>query len=327
MPAHKDIIAEDRHSPFNYIYADSTARLAATGFTPDDVYKVALQLSNATLWTLTDDDPITWLQTGGAYVDENAQDAIGSMVIDSDTIDFTYTDPTPEFKADVRKQMSITSDSSGIKLVGDSASPGNNQVYGTDGSGNKGWKADPSGGGGGITWTQVINESGASFANFTSGAGTWSSDGTVIKNTDTATNRKARFNTSIFGGILAFEAEIQIRTSGVDRCGGLLLGYDGSTGNNGMLVRINEGNNNINVENDSIVGVVNFSATIDINTWYKLRVNVVGDNVEIYLDGVKKGAGRAGNFTNTTYIGLYSTNAEVWFKNIKAWTPDLDWPA
>ena len=33
-----------------------------------------------------------------------------------------------------------------VELDGDNASPGNNQVYGTDGSGVKGWKADPTGG-------------------------------------------------------------------------------------------------------------------------------------------------------------------------------------
>lgn len=45
-------------------------------------------------------------------------------------------------------QMSLTSDASGVKLVNDSTSPGANKVYGTDGSGVRGWKADPSGGGG-----------------------------------------------------------------------------------------------------------------------------------------------------------------------------------
>jgi hypothetical protein len=39
--------------------------------------------------------------------------------------------------------MSLTADASGLKLVGDSASPGNNKVYGTDGSGNKGWQTAP----------------------------------------------------------------------------------------------------------------------------------------------------------------------------------------
>ena len=42
---------------------------------------------------------------------------------------------------------SVILDGTGLRLSGDAASPGNNQVYGTDGSGVKGWKADPGGGG------------------------------------------------------------------------------------------------------------------------------------------------------------------------------------
>jgi hypothetical protein len=145
---HANSAGDNVHTPFSFVYADSTARLAATGFVAGDVTKVALQLSDATAWVLTDDSPITWSQIGGStYTDEQAQDAIGAMIADTDTVDFTYTDATPELKADVKKQMSITSDSSGLKLSGDSATPGNNKVYGTDGSGVKGWKADPAGAG------------------------------------------------------------------------------------------------------------------------------------------------------------------------------------
>jgi len=41
------------------------------------------------------------------YSDEQAQDAVAGMIIDTDTVDFTYTDATPELKADV-KDASIT---------------------------------------------------------------------------------------------------------------------------------------------------------------------------------------------------------------------------
>lgn len=39
----------------------------------------------------------------------------------------------------IKKQMSITGDASGLKLSGDASSPGNNQYYGTNGSGVKGF--------------------------------------------------------------------------------------------------------------------------------------------------------------------------------------------
>jgi hypothetical protein len=84
---------------------------------------------------------------GGDYTDGQARDAVGAMIADTDTVDLTYTGETPELKADVRTQMSVTKDASGLKLSGDAASPGNNKVYGTDGGGIKGWKDDPAGGG------------------------------------------------------------------------------------------------------------------------------------------------------------------------------------
>jgi hypothetical protein len=70
----------------------------------------------------TDTDVQTALATidgltigGGSYTDEEAQDAVGTILADSDTVDFTYTDGTPEITAAVKKQMSLDSDSSGLK--------------------------------------------------------------------------------------------------------------------------------------------------------------------------------------------------------------------
>lgn len=40
---------------------------------------------------------------------------------------------------------SIETNADQLQLVGDQTAPGNDKVYGTDGSGNKGWKPDPSG--------------------------------------------------------------------------------------------------------------------------------------------------------------------------------------
>lgn len=93
---------------------------------------------------VTDGD-IVYVGDITSFTDEAAQDAVGAMVVDTDTIDLTYTDATPAFKGDVRTQLSITSDASGIKLSGDSATPGNSKLYGTDASGVKGWHAQPAG--------------------------------------------------------------------------------------------------------------------------------------------------------------------------------------
>ena len=45
----------------------------------------------------------------------------------------------------VQVQQSLTADGSGLKLSGDTVSPGNNKVYGTNGSGVRGWQAAASG--------------------------------------------------------------------------------------------------------------------------------------------------------------------------------------
>jgi hypothetical protein len=85
--------------------------------------------------------------TGGTVAagdDARFHDAV--TVTDTDTIDHTLTGQALSSAA--RLQMSLTSDASGIRLVGDSASPGNNKVYGTNGSGAKGWYDAGSGGSG-----------------------------------------------------------------------------------------------------------------------------------------------------------------------------------
>jgi hypothetical protein len=51
---------EGVHTIIAYAYADSTARLAATGFTAADVGKVAIDLDTNNLNWLVKDDPITW---------------------------------------------------------------------------------------------------------------------------------------------------------------------------------------------------------------------------------------------------------------------------
>lgn len=79
------------------------------------------------------------------YTDENAQDAVAGALTDSTTIDFSYNDIANTITASAITQMSITADTSGLKLSGDSASPGNTKLYGTNASGSKGWYDQPGG--------------------------------------------------------------------------------------------------------------------------------------------------------------------------------------
>jgi hypothetical protein len=66
-------------------------------------------------------------------------------ITDTDTFDFSLSLTSQALTGSARLQMSLTSDANGIKLSGDSASPGNGKVYGTNGSGTKGWYAAATG--------------------------------------------------------------------------------------------------------------------------------------------------------------------------------------
>jgi len=85
----------------------------------------------------------TGAQQAAAGNHAHAQLHDAATVADTATINLSISGQ--QISGDTIQQMSITSDASGLKLVSDATSPGANKVYGTDGSGVKGWKADPSG--------------------------------------------------------------------------------------------------------------------------------------------------------------------------------------
>jgi len=68
MLLHSSLPLGESHLAHNWEYADSTARLAATGFIASDVHKLALQNSDHTLWILTSISPTVWqgVATAGA---------------------------------------------------------------------------------------------------------------------------------------------------------------------------------------------------------------------------------------------------------------------
>jgi hypothetical protein len=65
MSLHRNFTGEKVHTPISFVYADETEREAAD-LSAGDVYKFALQIDNASLWILVDDDPLTWAPAGGA---------------------------------------------------------------------------------------------------------------------------------------------------------------------------------------------------------------------------------------------------------------------
>ena len=79
----------------------------------------------------------------GGYTDEQAQDAIGTILTEGPTVEWIYNDALPSLGAQVKTQRSIMYDANGIMLGGDVVTPGPTQLYGTDGAGTRGWYAQP----------------------------------------------------------------------------------------------------------------------------------------------------------------------------------------
>jgi hypothetical protein len=66
MAEHASAPVGQIHVPYQWSYADTTAREAASGFSAGDVGKLCRQEDNNTLWILSDDDPVTWVAVGGS---------------------------------------------------------------------------------------------------------------------------------------------------------------------------------------------------------------------------------------------------------------------
>lgn len=98
--------------PFNKLNAT-----AAPGVTDDDAAgyvagSIWADRTNDKIYLCTDNatGAATWVEVaagGGSYTDEEAQDAVGGILTDTATIDFTYTDGGPTIEASV-KSASIT---------------------------------------------------------------------------------------------------------------------------------------------------------------------------------------------------------------------------
>jgi hypothetical protein len=67
MAEHKDLTGDKLHTPFRWVFVDEAERLAES-VTADDVNKIALQLSNYTLWYLESHSPAQWEVLGSIPV-------------------------------------------------------------------------------------------------------------------------------------------------------------------------------------------------------------------------------------------------------------------
>jgi hypothetical protein len=60
----KQTLSQGIHGTIAYEYDDAPARLAASGFQPEDLYKQAIQLDDNSIWMLINTSPATWIDVG-----------------------------------------------------------------------------------------------------------------------------------------------------------------------------------------------------------------------------------------------------------------------
>lgn len=184
-------------------------------------------------------------------------------------------------------------------------------------------------------WTQTINETGASFANWTALSGTWASDGTIIQQTNaaTATQQFARLDTKL-GVPFVATFDFRIPTAGAitgqtDEHVGIVVGVQTNQGNN-PIVRAEANTQvgtSIDIELNALTGRVSIAnAWTYFDTWHTIKAVWFGGVLYAYFDGTF--IGTAGNVNqyianDSSHLGLLTVNVKADFRNIKAWMLDV----
>lgn len=172
----------------------------------------------------------------------------------------------------------------------------------------------------GSTLVKVIEESGASFANFTGIAGSWSSSSGIIQQTTTTGDNHARHNNMLPAGYCVFEADMRLATAGASESRmGLVCGYEGTFAGSTAIYMEGTGGAGTAVTCDRAqqLQLATQSFTWSYNTWYRMRCVIAGQAVNVYIDGVLRlvliNNGGPGDIR---YLGLYAGAAAIDFRNI-----------
>lgn len=84
-------------------------------------------------------DEISEGATNKYFTDVRAKDAVGAGIGSTNTVNLAYNPTTKTLSANAKTQFSITSDTNGLKLLNETATPGASKYYGTDASGTRGF--------------------------------------------------------------------------------------------------------------------------------------------------------------------------------------------
>lgn len=184
-----------------------------------------------------------------------------------------------------------------------------------------------------LPWTKVIDQSGTSFASWTSITGTWTSDGTNIKQSSTAASFARAYYTTkmrLFPCIVQYDFRFDSGGSGDDYAG-ISFGSTSTAGGAAVRPEIVSGVSQLRIEADDGAGQTDlYSASSGVptwtrGTWYTLKVLCTGFTTTIWVNGTLIGTNRVLLPASRVYdyFRLLTHSAAVDFRNISLYTLDL----
>jgi hypothetical protein len=183
--------------------------------------------------------------------------------------------------------------------------------------------------GGGSAWTLSIDEDGSSVANWTSRDGTWSSTGTVIRQTNTGIEANLHYTALVPLAMVAVEMDVFLPSSNAtDDYIGMDIGTD-SSNTNGFSQRYylkKTGTSAAIATYQSGAETIFAATTVNYDTWYTMAALVSGGRISFWLDGTllrTAWLSPNGNLIDIRYFGIFTALAAGDFRNIKVWTPTL----
>lgn len=210
-----------------------------------------------------------------------------------------------------------------------SSPPADDQVLSYD-SGSGLWVPRTVGGGGGASaaWSQYANYDGSSFASFTGGSGSWSSDGTVIRQTDNTAADRFAYPTAnpgvpLLGSVVECELRLPSASqSGGDLYAGLIAAMHTSYTSDRPMARIKRSGSSWSVDllAETLINIAISAKALD--QWITFRLAFADAAMSVWVDGTLVGTvlTRPG-IQHVSRFGLFARN-HAHFRNIKAWSMD-----
>lgn len=118
MAFHCALTGDDIHVINTWTYATSAERLAATGFTADDVHKIAVQENDHSIWVLVDHSPITWQLLGGVPEHNRLHEMTNVLDHEAGNYKVFYSDGSGHVQ-----ELALGADGTFLKSQGASAAP------------------------------------------------------------------------------------------------------------------------------------------------------------------------------------------------------------